>query len=215
MLQEIKTKGIVLSAAPYGEYDKRLVILSETEGRITVFANGIRKQNSRLSAAGQSFVMGEFTLRQGRDTYTLVGAEIKESFIEMSYDMEKMCYASYFCEFTSYYTREGLAAADELNLLYLSFKALLSDSISDKTVKLAFELKLMDIEGEVPEVSGFGRLDKDTEYVIRYILSAPLSKLYSFNLDDDLADRLGSINQKLIGKLVDKEFKSLKILEGL
>ena len=80
MLQEIKTKGIVLSAAPYGEYDKRLVLLSETEGRITVFANGIRKQNSRLSAAGQSFVMGEFTLRQGRDTYTLVGAEIKESF---------------------------------------------------------------------------------------------------------------------------------------
>ena len=37
MLQEIKTKGIVLSAAPHGEYDKRLVILSETEGVFQIF----------------------------------------------------------------------------------------------------------------------------------------------------------------------------------
>ena len=67
MLQEIRTRGIVLSATPYGEYDKRMVILSETEGRITVFAHGIRKQNSRMAAAGQSFVMGVFSLRAGRD----------------------------------------------------------------------------------------------------------------------------------------------------
>ena len=215
MMQEIKTKGIVLSATAYGEYDRRLVILSETEGRITVFANGVRKPNSRLAAAGQSFVMGEFSLRQGRESYTLIGAEIRESFIELSYDMEKMCYASYFCEFASFYTREGLPAKDELNLLYLSFKALLSDSINDKTVKLAFELKFMDIEGEAPEVSGFGRLDSETEYVIRYILSAPIAKLYSFNLSPELEDKLGRINKKLIEKQIDREFKSLKILEGL
>ena len=215
MLQEIKTRGIVLSATPYGEYDKRLVILSESEGRITVFANGIRKQNSRLAAAGQTFVMGEFTLRPGRESYTLTGAEIIESFIELSYDMEKMCYASYFCEFTAYYTREGLAAADELNLLYVSFKALLSEAVSDRTVKLAFELKLMDIEGEAPDVSGFGKLDAGTEYTVRYILSAPIARLYSFEIDDDLAGRLGELNKKLIGKQIDREFKSLKILEGL
>ncbi len=215
MLQEIRTRWIVLSATPFGEYDKRLVILSESEGRITVFAHGIRKQNSRMAAAGQSFVMGVFTLRVGRDAYTLVAAEIEESFIDLSYDMEKMCFASYFCEFTSFYTREGLTAKDELNLLYLSFKALLSEGISDVTVKLAFELKLMDIEGEVPEAEELRLTDSETEYAVKYILSAELGKLYSFNLSQELAGKLEAVNKRLIKKNVDREFKSLKILETL
>ncbi|HBE10231.1 MAG TPA: DNA repair protein RecO, partial [Lachnospiraceae bacterium] len=58
MEREIAEKGIVLSAVPYGEYGKRIVILTANLGRITAFANSIRKQTSRLTPAGQSFVMG-------------------------------------------------------------------------------------------------------------------------------------------------------------
>ena len=83
MEREIAEKGIVLSAVPYGEYGKRIVILTANLGRITAFANSIRKQTSRLTPAGQSFVMGEFRLRPGRDSYNLISADIEESFIEL------------------------------------------------------------------------------------------------------------------------------------
>lgn len=215
MDQEITEKGIVLNASPFGEYGKRLVILTGREGRITVFANNIRRQTSRLTAAGQSFVMGEFKLRPGRDSYTLFSAEIEESFIELSYDIDKMCYASYFCEFTSYYTREGLAAVDELNLLYLAFKSLLREEISDRTVRLIFELKLMDIEGEVPEVESMEGLKEDERYVLATILSASIGSVFSFDLAEDLLERLEKISQRLIKKNVDREFKSLEILRNV
>ncbi|SEG12725.1 DNA replication and repair protein RecO [Eubacterium ruminantium] len=213
--QEIAEKGIVLSAALYGDYGKRLIILTENLGRITVFAKNIRKQTSRLTAAGQSFVMGTFKLRPGRDSYTLVAADIDNSFLELSYDMDKFSLASYFCEFASYYTREGLAAADELNLLYLAFKALIRDNISDRTVRLIYELKFMDIEGEVPEVASFTRITEEERFVLNNILSLPISRVFSFNLTEELLTGMEKISGSLIRKNVDKEFKSLDVMKNL
>ncbi len=215
MEREIAEKGIVLSAVPYGEYGKRIVILTANLGRITAFANSIRKQTSRLTPAGQSFVMGEFRLRPGRDSYNLISADIEESFIELSWDIEKYGLASYFCEFINYYTREGLAAKDELNLLYLAFKALLNDSIDDRTVRLIFELKLMDIEGEVPEISAFTKITPDESFVLGNILSLPIVKVFSFNLEESLLIRMEEISRSLIKKNVDIRFKSLEVMKGI
>ena len=117
MREEIQVTGIILYATLVKEYDKRLVILTKERGKITVFANGARKAVSQLRAASQSFVMGTFTVFPGRDSYTLVKAEVREYFSGLPLDMEKLCYASYVCEFMSYYTREGCYCVNELNLL--------------------------------------------------------------------------------------------------
>jgi len=145
--QDINLRGIVLTAGQYKEFDKRLVILTADRGRITVFANGARRQGSRLQAATQAFTMGTFTVREGRSAYSLVAAEIEKPFIELSYDLYDMCYASYMCEFISYYTREGISTKQELNLLYLGFMALLSNTVPKKFIKTIFEMRLMFLEG--------------------------------------------------------------------
>ena len=153
MYENITVHGIVLDTSLLKEYSKRLVILTAELGRITVFANDVRKKNSPLSAASLKFAMGSFTLRPGRDSYSLKGAEITESFFEISYDVEKMTYASYACELAGYFTSEGVGAKDELNLLYVTFKALLNERQSMGLIKSIFECKLLDIEGLGLEMS--------------------------------------------------------------
>ena len=148
MRQEIEVTGIVLYVSLIGEYDKRLVILTKECGKITVFANGARKPGSAFRAASQSFVMGTFTVTPTRDAYNLVKVDVKEYFHDIAYDMEKMCYAAYFSEFMSYYTREGDFCTDNLNLLYMTFKALLDNRVSNELIRYIYELRLMDIEGQ-------------------------------------------------------------------
>lgn len=148
MREEVIVNGIVLYATLVGEYDKRLVILTKERGKITVFANGARRPNSTLRAASQSFVMGKFTVIPGRDAYNLSKVEVDEYFSDIAYDMEKMCYASYFSELMSYYTREGDFCTNNLNLLYFTLKALIEDKLSNRLIRSIYEIKLMDIEGQ-------------------------------------------------------------------
>ena len=147
MFEDVLVQGIVLDTSLLKEYDKRLVLLTAELGRITVFANGARRKNSPLAAASQKFAMGVFRVRPGRDSYTLKNADIKNTFFELSFDLEKMSYASFACELAGYFTTEGIGAKDELNLLYVTFNALLSERLGINLIKTIYICKLLDVEG--------------------------------------------------------------------
>lgn len=148
MREDIVVTGIVLYTSLVNEYDKRLVVLTKERGKITVFANGARRPNSTIRAASQSYVMGKFIVTPGRDYYTLHQAEVDEYFSDLQTDIEKLCYAAYFCEFMSYYTREGDYCKDNLNLLYMTLKALVAGAMPNELIRYVYEVKLMDIEGQ-------------------------------------------------------------------
>ena len=128
MREQVSAAGMVLKASPVGEYDRRLVILTREFGKITAFARGARRPGNSLMAVSNPFVFGKFLLYEGRDAYTLAGAEVKNYFIEIAGDVEAACYGSYFLEFADYYGREGIEAEETLKLLYQSMRALLMKS---------------------------------------------------------------------------------------
>ena len=152
MAESITVTGIILSAQPNKEYDRRLVLLTKERGKLSVFANGVRRPTAMLSGCSQPFVFGKFTLYEGRDSYTLQGVEPENFFAELRTDLEAVYYGVYFCEFAEMVTREGLPAKEELKVLYRSLGALLKKSIGAELVRAIFELKMLSVGGISPQV---------------------------------------------------------------
>lgn len=152
MIQTVTVTGIVLATMPIGDYDKRLTILSRERGKITAFAKGARKPNSALLACSQPFTFGEFMLYEGRSSYNVQSVNIQNYFGELRQDVKMVYYGLYFCEMVDYITHEGNDEVEIMKLLYQSLRALLNTRIGIELVRYVFELKLIALSGEAPQV---------------------------------------------------------------
>ena len=211
MRETVTLTGMVLSSMPVGEYDRRLVILTREEGKITAFARGARRPKSSLLAASNPFVTGQFSLIPGRDSYSLVQASVREYFTELSAKIPGVYYGFYFLEFASYYGREAVDGTDMLNLLFLALKALLSDRLDDRLVRRVYEFRLMTINGEYapdPEKMSASALN-----ICRYIMTAPLEKVFNFSLEEPVLAELETLLDRHRSRVLDRRIKSLEILE--
>lgn len=152
MIGQVKLTGMVLTAMPVGEYDKRITILTKERGKITAFAKGARRPKSMLLGCTQPFAFGEFTLFEGKDAYNVAGAEIQNYFAEIRDDLDTIYYGMYFCELAGYLSKENIDSTETLKLLYQTLKALVKTSLNNKLIRRVFELRLMAVFGVMPEV---------------------------------------------------------------
>lgn len=152
MNQAVTVTGMILSVAPVGDYDKRVVILTKERGKISAFARGARRPNSSLVGVTTPFAFGEMTLYEGKTSYNLVQAEISNYFSELRTDMEGAYYGFYFMEFADYYTKENNDEREMLKLLYQSLRALVKKVVPYELIRYIFELKAVSINGEAPEM---------------------------------------------------------------
>lgn len=152
MVETITVVGIVISQMSISEYDKRLVLLTKELGKITAFVRGARKPNSPFLAGSQPMAFGEFTLYRGRNSYTVTSIKVTEYFSNTMHDIDSMYMGMYFLELSDYYGREGLDASDTIKLLYVALKALNKNVIPKELVRRIFELRLLVINGEYPDM---------------------------------------------------------------
>lgn len=206
---------MVLKAEPIGEYDRRVVILTKEKGKISAFARGARKQTSRLLAATNPFSFGTFRLYVGRSSYNLTEADISNYFEELRTDFEGAYYGMYFLEVMDYYTRENNEDKEMLKLLYQSLRALMHEKLSNRLIRYIFEIKAMVLSGEFPGMPENGDYEESTRYAVHYIMSSSVEKLYTFTVSDTVLKQLAQIADNYRKRYMDRDFKSLEILESL
>lgn len=207
--------GMILQALPMGEYDRRVLVLTKERGKISAFAKGARRQNSKLMARTNPFCFGTFKLYEGRNSYTLVDGEISNYFDGFREDLEGAVYGMYFLDIADYYTRENNDEREMLRLLYQSLRALLLQAIPNELVRYIFEMKALAVNGEFPGAPKDLTLLPDTIYTIEYVAASALDRLYTFVVSDGVLKELALCAAEYRKRFSGKSFKSLAILEEL
>lgn len=243
MGQTILLNGMILSAMPVGDYDKRLVALTSERGKITMFARGAKRPNSSLLAATNPFVFGEFELFEGKSAYNVCKISVKNYFRELTENLEIAYYGFYFLELADYYAVENMEAKDMCNLLYVSLRALTKPVLQNRLVRRIYELRMLLLGGEYPNlfscvicgakdglntfhvrrggmlcsacgaVYGGIPVDASTRYTMQYIISAPPERLYSFQVTEEVLSVLERIMNAYMDCYIDRKFHSLEFLD--
>lgn len=243
MGQTILLNGMILSAMPVGDYDKRLVALTSERGKITMFARGAKRPNSSLLAATNPFVFGEFELFEGKSAYNVCKISVKNYFRELTENLEIAYYGFYFLELADYYAVENMEAKDMCNLLYVSLRALTKPVLQNRLVRRIYELRMLLLGGEYPNlfscvscgakdglntfhvrrggmlcsacgaVYGGIPVDASTRYTMQYIISTPPERLYSFQVTEEVLSVLERIMNAYMDCYIDRKFHSLEFLD--
>lgn len=215
--------GIVLAASTIGETDKRVVLLTRENGRFSAFARGARRPKSPLSAVTEPFCFGEFYVYGSRDSYSIDEVKVENFFPGLRGDLDKLYMGLYFCEVADYFTREGMTAAAELELIYRSLLALDALEIPAMLIRRIYELRFLAMAGYAPyydeekkkwhdDISDWNISDT-AAYTVGQILNKPLKELYSFTVGESVMSEIDRQIGLFFSRNTDKKFKSLQMLD--
>lgn len=210
----VEVMGMIIKVMPIGEWDKRITILTRERGKVSAFARGARRTGNSFMGVTRVFAFGSFKLYEGKDSYNLHSADIKNYFEYLESDIITTCYATYFLELADYYAREYVREPDILKLLYMSLLALNKPSISNELVRRIYELRLMVIGGEYDEAPR-GSVGDTCRYTWNYILHSPIEKLFTFKITDEALNELSACVSDMMKRYIERPMNSLRILEDM
>lgn len=137
-MPNIDVCGLVTREVKYGENSRILTVLAKDLGKISILAGRARTNRSGLLTATQLFSYSNFVLFKGREGSMLKlneGAVIN-SFSNIRMSLDKMAYASYFCDIANHICADG---AEENGMLRLLLNVLYRLAEDDGTEALKLE----------------------------------------------------------------------------
>ncbi|MBQ7562735.1 MAG: DNA repair protein RecO [Lachnospiraceae bacterium] len=215
MREHILLTGMILEASPVNDYDRRLVVLTKERGKVTIFARGARRMNSKLTAATAPFTFGEFKVVEGKSAYTLIDIDVQFYFEELRENIEGAYLGMYFLEYASYYAKENNDELELLKLLFQSVRAIVKGTIELRLIRAVYELKILVVNGEFPGIPRGKSLLAGTEHTIDFIIKTPIERLYTFTVSETVLKELCALSDDYRKKFTDHSFKSLKALASL
>ena len=181
------TEALVLKTYDVGDADRFCVFLTKSQGRVAVMAKGVRKLQSKLSGATQSFQHLQVDLAEHSSGAYLRSAKCISSFDGIRQNTEKFVMASRGAELLLNFLHDTDPAPSifELALQYFSE----CDGGVEDLLFPTFQLKLMKELGLLPERS-LAILDSGDHRKISCFCDEVLREHLSFPLKSDRAINL-------------------------
>lgn len=145
--------GLVIRETPWGENDKRIVLLSADRGCVSVLAKGARSLRSKYMNATSLFTYGNYEIAERNGYAWLSGAAVTEPFFGIRDDIERLALASYVVELAGELTGEGEPAEAVLRLTLNTLYAISKSFKPLPQIKATYELRVMSESGYMPDLS--------------------------------------------------------------
>lgn len=146
------TTGLVLREVKVGEADKILTLLSPDLGVISASAKGSLRLKNKLFSACGLFCYSEFSLTQGRSTWFVEEAQVKQVFHGLSGSIEGMALAMYLAELVNTIPPAPGDSAAQLRLLLNSLYLISEKKKPIEQIKAVFELRFLAQGGYMPDL---------------------------------------------------------------
>lgn len=142
---------LVLRRVEHGEADLILTLLARSRGKISARARGARRSKRRFGAALGWFVIAEteLTRRGNAELHTLVGADVREAFVDLAADPVALSHASYATELVRELLGTEQAEPAVFDLLVELYRS--ARRGSSRAVLRRFEIALLDHLGMAPD----------------------------------------------------------------
>lgn len=241
----LTTRGLVLRTTEYKETDRILTVLTAEDGLLTLKARGVRSNRSKLKGACQLLTYAEFTVSEARGFRFISEATAIEMFAGLRNDIVLLALGSYFAQLAEVLSQEDAASPALLSLILNALYALSKLQKPPRLVKAATELRLAAIAGYQPELSGccvcgapepdrFSIADGTLECAVcrsgdgvrmplspaslaamRYILSCPEKKLFSFAISGAAEKELCDAAESYLLTQLERSFYTLDFYKSL
>lgn len=236
----IKVRAIVLRENICGESDKIITLFAKGKGKISVYCRGAKKPKSKFLIAATIFCYGDYTLGVTPKGYILRSADIIENFYKLRDNISRLSYGSYFIELADKMVNENNPADEQLYLLLKALQQLLRDKIPHSFIARLYELKLIQLCGLMPLMSGCcecgnqnvkyisregllcekchrGKpsvpVTMEVVYMLIYIFETDTSKIFSFTVNKEYEKKFEEITRLLIFQNFGFILKSYRFIE--
>jgi len=151
-VNQLITKGIILSRIDYGEADRIITLLTPDHGKLRLMARGVRKVKSKLAGGIELFSVSDITFIQGRgEIGTLVSTRLVKHYSEIVKHIERVQLGYDLIKLLNKATEDNPETV-YFDLLQQTFEALDDSSIELELIKAWFEAQLLKEAGHAPNL---------------------------------------------------------------
>ena len=146
-MEDIIVNGIVLSSMPYKEKDRLIQIFTVELGKITGILRGVASPKAKLKFAGQPFCFAKFELSSSKDMYIVKGAELVDTFFDLTLNYDNYILASSMLEICSSILKPNIIAENLFVGLMRTLQNIVYGNINCKLAVVKFYLYVLDVIG--------------------------------------------------------------------